>query len=490
MTEGFVLGEPIFDEQGKAVDVRLLEVNNGFYQQTGILKDVLGRPLREYLPGLEQLWIDRYADVARTGQAERFESYNADTRRHYDVYAFCPTPGGFAALFQDVTVRKQTEKALLEIEQRYTALFNNRTNAIAHLRIVTDEQGKPLDYYTEEVNAAYERITGIKKEEIVGKLITEVFPNFRHLGFDFIGEFGAIALKGGEGEFEMYFPPTRQWFSLYAYSPKHGECTAIFTDITGRKDAEAEIQRLNADLERRVHDRTAELEQANEALLHANMELQHFAHAAAHDLQTPLRSIVGFAQLLQQAVRGCGGEQVDELSSQVTSNAKRLQTLIQELLAYTRLDIQRRPFEAVDLRVLLDEVIESLAILIEENGAEVSCGHLPTVTVDRIQIAQVFQNLIENGIKYNRSKPPRLSIDCERLKDKWVLTVVDNGIGIDPKQHERIFDIFKRLHTYHQVPGTGIGLALCRRIVERHGGHIWVESAPGMGSTFYFSLGA
>lgn len=140
------------------------------------------------------------------------------------------------------------------------------------------------------------------------------------------------------------------------------------------------------------------------------------------------------------------------------------------------------------MRQLVDQVLAGLDVLIHETGAEVSCGQLPTLPADRLQMGQVLQNLIENGIKYNRSSPPRVSVTAECQDSKWVFAVADNGIGIDPRHHERIFEIFRRLHTYTQVPGTGIGLALCRRIVERHGGRIWVESRPGEGSTFYFTL--
>lgn len=266
-----------------------------------------------------------------------------------------------------------------------------------------------------------------------------------------------------------------------------GVC-AISTDITDRKEAEAEVLRLNTDLERRVEERTAELEQSNEALLNSNLELKNFAHAAAHDLQTPLRSIAGFAQLLQREVQDVRNDRVQEFSSLVIDNTKRLQALIDNLLAYTRLETQGLPFEPVDMRRVADEVMVSLNMLIQETGAEVHCGPLPTLAVDRVHIAQVLQNLVENGIRYNHSIPPRVSILSEFQQDRWLFSVADNGMGIDPKFHERIFEIFRRLHSYHQVAGSGIGLALCRRIVERHGGRIWVESRPGEGSTFYFTL--
>lgn len=262
------------------------------------------------------------------------------------------------------------------------------------------------------------------------------------------------------------------------------------TDINERKAAEAALGRLNAELESHVLERTAELQRANDALLHSNAELRHFAHATAHDLQTPLRSIVGFSQLVRDEVRGRVDPRVEEWTALVIDNATRLQLLIRELLAYAQLDAQGLPFEKTDLNALFAQVRDSLAGLIAQSGAEIDCGDLPTLCIDPTQIAQLLQNLVENAVKYNRSRPPRVAVVGEGGDGQWVFSVRDNGIGIDPRQHERIFDIFHRLHSYQQVPGTGIGLALCRRIVERHGGRIWVESEPARGSCFYFSLPA
>ncbi|HJW23688.1 MAG TPA: ATP-binding protein [Rhodocyclaceae bacterium] len=390
----------------------------------------------------------------------------------------------------DIDDLKRAQEALLDSEQRYRALFNNRTSAIAHLRIVTDADGRPVNYYVEAVNDTYERILGLRRQEVEGRLATEIAPNIREFDVNLVAVLGRVGLEGGEAAFEMLFPPTGQWLSIYAYSPKPGECTAMFTDVSAQKRTEAEIQRLNAELEERVQQRTAELKHSNEALLRSNMELQRFAHAAAHDLQTPLRSIAGFTQLLQREIGECVDERADEWLTLVIDNTRRLQVLIEELLDYARLDARARPFEVVDMEAVFEQVLASLSALIEEGGAEVTRGDLPTLLADRTQMAQLLQNLVENGIKYNRSKPPRVAVTWELQGNDDVFAIKDNGIGVDPKHHQRIFEIFRRLHTYTEIPGTGIGLAICQRIVERHGGRMWMESQPGRGSVFYFSLPA
>ena len=257
-----------------------------------------------------------------------------------------------------------------------------------------------------------------------------------------------------------------------------------------RGQAEREVLRLNALLERRVEERTAELGRANEALLKSNLDLQQFAHVAAHDMQTPLRSIAGFAQLLCKDYEGRLDPNADLYLHQVVGNTRRLQLLIQDLLAYSRLDSQARPFESTDLNQVFEEVVATLAMPIRERGADVSKGLLPTLAVDRIQIAQVLQNLIENGLKYNREPMPRVRVSAEPRSGEWLFEVRDNGIGIPAHQRERIFEIFRRLHTYQEYPGSGIGLAICHRIVERHGGRIWMEPATEGGSAFRFTLPA
>lgn len=310
----------------------------------------------------------------------------------------------------------------------------------------------------------------------------------------FVAGHGGFPLSGRVWRFTDRNPKALR-VTVSPVGPAHADGWFWLLEDVSAAEAEAEAREqqrrlkwLNAELERRVDERTKQAEHANEILLQTNIELQHFAHAMAHDLQNPLRSIAGFTQLMQKAVSKYGDADVDAWAAQVVNSTRRLQDLIQSLLAYTRLDAQAVRAEPVDMNVLFDEVKTSLQAMIDETRAEVGREPLPNVKCVRTQIGQVLQNLIENGIKYNTNTPPRVRVSCRRQDESWIFSVSDNGMGIEPRYHEQIFAMFRRLHAYSQIPGTGIGLALCHRIIERHGGRIWVESQVEEGATFYFTL--
>lgn len=266
-------------------------------------------------------------------------------------------------------------------------------------------------------------------------------------------------------------------------------------ELVARVSTQLEMSRLqedllkaNRDLEHRVQERTAELAHANEELLRSNEELRQFAFIASHDLQSPLRSITAFVQILERE----HGEQLNEearvLIGRVVEATNRLQNMINDLLAYSRVESHANPFHPVNLRKVIDSALASLEGVIRETQTEVACGDLPVVLGDRGQLTQLLQNLIENAIKYRGQEPPRVEVSAKPYGDQWLIMVRDNGIGIAPEHYERIFEIFRRLHSQQAYPGNGIGLALCRRVVERHSGRIWVESEPGKGSVFQFTL--
>jgi len=231
-----------------------------------------------------------------------------------------------------------------------------------------------------------------------------------------------------------------------------------------------------------------ELKQANTELARSNAELQEFAYVASHDLQEPLRAVAGCVELLQERVHGLLDAKGEELITHTVEGTFRMQTLIEDLLALSRVVTRARPASATDSGKVLQEVLANLAAAIRESGAEVTHGVLPTLTVDSTQLLQLFQNLLSNAIKFRGTEPPRVHVSATREAGGWRFSVKDNGIGIEPQYFERIFRIFQRLHTRREYEGNGIGLAVCKKIVERHGGRIGLESAVGRGSTFSFTI--
>ncbi|HKY43934.1 MAG TPA: ATP-binding protein [Pyrinomonadaceae bacterium] len=259
-------------------------------------------------------------------------------------------------------------------------------------------------------------------------------------------------------------------------------------DITELKTAEEKLKKAHDELELRVRERTAELARANAELANSNAELEQFAYVASHDLQEPLRMITSFTQLLVKRYGGKFEGDADEFIEYIADGAKRMSRLINDLLEYSRVGTRGRPLVPTDCSAILELARNNLRVTIEETGATITSDPLPTVIGDETQLVQLFQNLLGNAIKFRADQPIKIHIRVELQKGKWLFRVSDNGIGIDPQFTERIFIIFQRLHNRATYPGTGIGLAICKKIVERHGGRIWVESNPGAGATFCFLL--
>jgi len=251
----------------------------------------------------------------------------------------------------------------------------------------------------------------------------------------------------------------------------------VGSDITARKRAEAEL--------RRAHD---ELEQKARELQRSNSELEQFAYVASHDLQEPLRMVSSYTQLVMRRY----GEKLDkdarEFMNYVVDGAARMKQLIEDLLAYSRVGTRGKEFAPVELEAIVRRAVTNLRAAIEEAGAAVTWEGLPQVRGDDMQLAQLLQNLIGNALKFRSASVPRVNIFSQDNPEQWEIVVQDNGIGIEPQYYERIFMVFQRLHNKAEYPGTGIGLAICKKVVERHGGRIWVESRPGEGSAFHFTL--
>jgi signal transduction histidine kinase len=255
---------------------------------------------------------------------------------------------------------------------------------------------------------------------------------------------------------------------------------ALLHFIQGLEAAQTELQGLNAELEARIDERTHELKQINE-------ELQQFASVASHDLQEPLRTITSFTQLLASRYQGKLDADADEFIGYIVSASRRMTDLINGLLALVRLRKTGQSAVPVAFEELLEEAKGSLQAAIRESKAEIRNGPLPALVVDKVQFSQLLQNLISNAIKYRREEQPMIGVEAKRDRSNWIFSVSDNGQGFDQQYAERIFALFQRLQS-RDVEGTGMGLSISRKIVERHGGRIWAESTPGVGSTFHFSL--
>ncbi|MFA7241372.1 MAG: ATP-binding protein [Sulfuricellaceae bacterium] len=243
-----------------------------------------------------------------------------------------------------------------------------------------------------------------------------------------------------------------------------------FHDITESKQAEQTLANKALELE------------------HSNAELEQFAYVASHDLQEPLRMVSSYTQLLARRYKGKLDQDADDFIAYAVEGATRMQRLINDLLTFSRVASRGKPFEPVDLNRMLQETLEDLQIALEESGATITHDELPTVQADPSQLHHLLLNLLGNAIKFHGAQKPEVHVGARRQDGEWLFSVRDNGIGIAPEYFERIFVIFQRLHSREEYPGTGIGLAVCKRIVERHHGRIWVESEPGQGCTFWFTI--
>lgn len=296
-----------------------------------------------------------------------------------------------------------------------------------------------------------------------------------------------VSLDGAVlGTFAMYFceprEPVRVELEII-------EISAQLAGVAIEHDRTKNLLReLNESLERRVANRTKALANSNEELARSNDELRQFAYIASHDMQEPLRMVTNFGQLLQKKMADETDAETSEWLGFVVEGGQRMRALIRDLLDYSEIDYQARPFQSVDLGRVVELVLANLRASVHDTAAEITHDELPTVVGDKPQLVQLLQNLVSNAIKFHDQPPPKIHIAVERQDSEWLVSVRDQGIGIEPEYRDRVFDFFRRLHNRDRFPGTGIGLAICKRVVERHGGRIWVEPTPGHGSTFYFTL--
>ena len=371
---------------------------------------------------------------------------------------------------------KRTEERRMETLQQLSTVVTSAVDGIVSI----DGNGA-----IETFNLAAERLFGYPAGEVLGKNVSMLMPSPYHEEHDSYieryrttGEAKIIGIgrevvgrRKDATTFPLELGVSEMWIG------KRQKFTAILRDITERKAWEARLSSLNQTLDARAKE-----------LTRSNLDLEQFAYSASHDLREPLRGIKGCLQLLEMRYEDRLDAKAHEFISHSINGAARLDALIEGLLDYSRIGTHGSNIVRADCATIVNRVLANLKPTIEKTGAIVRVDGLPTIECDTTQMLQLFQNLLGNALKYHREDPRQIHISAQHADHGWRFSLQDNGMGIDMKFADRIFVIFQRLHGQAKYPGTGIGLAICKRIVERHGGIIWVESEPGKGSTFYFTI--
>ena len=352
---------------------------------------------------------------------------------------------------------------LFESQNRFSKAFHNNPAAMT----LVNEKGEYID-----VNESYAKLTGYSRAELIGtnsKELNIIDNSEQELKLEDSNDRSVkdvkLEIKTKSGEKRTVLINSES----IKFRNKLNSISFIY-DITDLKKAEEELEQTLGNLKR------------------SNFELEQFAYVASHDLKEPLRMVTSFLQLLQRRYEDQLDLEANEFINFAVDGAKRMHYLIEDLLAYSRVMTKGKAFKEVDMDEVLEKVKMNLKVKIEENQVKITQETLPTIDADELQMIQLLQNLIENSIKYRSEKSPEITVSAKKDDNDWIFTVKDNGIGFDPKHGDHIFLIFKRLHTNEEYEGTGIGLAIIKRIVQRHYGSVWAKSELGKGSTFYFSI--
>ena len=359
-------------------------------------------------------------------------------------------------------------KKLTEVQEHLAAIVESSEDAIV---------SKDLNGIIRSWNRGAERIFGYTAEEIVGRSIATLAPP------EVANDIPRILAQIARGERVEHYQTKRR--------TKDGRILTVSLTVSPVRDASGRIigaSKVARDITLREQQEAA-LRETNAALLRSNSDLQQFAYSASHDLKEPLRMVAAYVEMLKRKFGGALGPSGDEYIRYTVEGTSRMEQLLADLVAYTHAStLGEEPKEDIDAQKILKAALGNIEAAIQESGALITHTELPRVRMHEFQLQQVFQNLIANSIRYRSSETPRIHVAAERRGKEWLFSVQDNGIGIDRQYKEQIFGIFKRLHSAAEYPGTGMGLAICERLIQRAGGTIWVESELGRGSTFFFTV--
>lgn len=459
------------------------------------------RTTREALASPDAFWNSVYEDPKRM-YWEDVPITRKGEETSFITAQNTPIPGKqlMISTVWDVTKRNKTELRLKENEARFRELFENMYAGVAIYRVENDGE----DFIFVDMNRSGERISAVNKEAIIDQSVIKIFPAIKEMGlFDVFKR----VYRTGKTE---HFPISQYkdnrlsiWVDNTVFKVPSGEIVAVYRDDTERqkaieklKQSESEIRELNQDLERRVSQRTAQLERTMRSLESSNKELESFAYIASHDLQEPLRKVQAFSDRLKTKYAAVLDEHGMDYLTRLESSGHRMQTMVNDLLAFSRVKTQGRAFVTIHLNDIVKEVMNDLEIRIKETGASVEINDLPIIEADPHQMQQLFLNLISNALKFHfKDAVPLVKIyqnsDIAAAHDPDVfckIIVEDNGIGFEDQYRDRIFKPFQRLHGRDEYKGTGIGLAICHRIIERHRGSITADSQVGHGTKFIINL--
>jgi two-component system, chemotaxis family, CheB/CheR fusion protein len=457
--------------------------------QINLIETDVGRPLHDITNNLKDIdLIGEIRKVMLTNEGTRKEVTTRDNRSF--LMKINPyvrqdrTLDGAVVNFIDITESKQLT-GIIE------GVFNSSPSGITAKQAIRNEKGQIVDFQYIAANQAAENVVGVRVKDLIGRKLAGQFSVDR----EYFQKYVDVVETGNDAYFEFYHEKNHRWYEVIAVKMHDGLVTT-FTDVTQKKKASDVIAQSFEDLK----TTSSKLQETNYRLEQSNMDLLQFASVASHDLKEPLRKIQTFGNLLYSKIENKLEANEKNYLDKIVSSSHRMQVLIEDVLTLSKLSNTELPYNKTDLRGVVQHIVDDLEISIREKGTQIQIGNLPVIEAVSGQMHQLFQNLISNALKFNDSSVPVVKIQTRSLtreeKDEHgitdeeytVLCVEDNGIGFDEKYREKIFGIFQRLHSSHNYQGTGIGLAICKKIVENHHGFIKAESRQGKGSSFIIGL--